>query len=372
MADALKDFFSPTLAETLAEELGRAHPGFDRERFVELAIGGLEALALLDRGRQFAAALTATLPSDFHAAADVLVASLPDAEAPRDGVAMAPFRYFPHTVWVSQHGVEHPERALELLHALTQLFTAEWAIRTFLVSHPELTWNTLATWVSDPSPHVRRLVSEGTRTRLPWGKQVPGLFEAPQRTIEQLERLRDDPSEYVRRSVANNLNDLTKDFPDLVVATCSRWLEDAGPQRRTLVEHALRTLVKRSLPQALALLGASQAAVAVVDLGCSPATASIGDRVRITATVRSEADAEQHLVVDLGVGFIKARPGSVGRKVFKVARFDLAAGATRKVGVTISLAQHTTRKHYPGRHEVELVVNGQVVATTAFDLLAPP
>lgn len=369
MAEPLKHFFSPVLARSIAADLAAVDARFASDTFVARAIEGLGQLELLDRGRQFALALGDVLPADFERAAAWIEASLPPVEAPRDGAGMAPFRYLPHTIFAVDRGLEHPERTLDLLYQLTQRFTAEFAIREVMMVHSERTWARLETWVEDPSAHVRRLVSEGTRTRLPWGRQVPELFERPERTLALLERLRDDPSEYVRRSVANNLNDLAKDRPDLVVEVSTRWLEGASAERERLVRHALRTLIKRAHPGALALVGAGAAPeVEVASVTFDPPSPRIGEKVRIRVTLDSTAKAPQRLLADLAVHFVKAR--GTGRKVFKAGVFELEPKGRIEVAVTISLAQHTTRRHYPGRHEVELVLNGQVVAIGGFELQA--
>ena len=148
-----------------------------------------------------------------------------------------------------------PERALAALHALTQRFTAEFAIRPFIVHHPALVFATLQRWTTDPSPHVRRLVSEGSRPRLPWGLRLQALVHDPSPTLPLLAALQDDQSDYVRRSVANHLNDIAKDHPDLVVHWLEQHLPGATPQRRALLRHASRTLDQAGPRRALAAWG---------------------------------------------------------------------------------------------------------------------
>ncbi len=367
MAEPLKHFFSPALAHSIAADFAAVDESFPFDAFVTRATEGLDLLELLDRGRQFAVALGEVLPEDFERAAAWIEASLPPVEAPRDGAGMAPFRYLPHTIFAVDRGLEHPDRTLDLLYQLTQRFTAEFAIREVMMVHSERTWARLERWVEDPSAHVRRLVSEGTRTRLPWGRRVPELFERPERALALLERLRDDPSEYVRRSVANNLNDLAKDRPDLVVEVATRWLGAASAARERLVRHALRTLIKRAHPGALALVGAgAEPEVEVASVTYDPPSPRIGEKVRIRVAIHSTADAPQRLLADMAVHFVKVR--GTGRKVFKAGVVDLHPGGRADVALTVSLAQHTTRRHYPGRHEVELVLNGKIVAIGGFDL----
>ena len=228
----------------------------------------------------------------------------------------------------------------------------------------------LRRWARDPNPHVRRLVSEGTRLRLPWAMRVAWLDANPRRVIELLELLKDDPTTLVRRSVANNLNDLGKVHPALLVATCSAWLEGASAVRRALVEHALRSAVKRGEPGALALLGyGEKPSVRVEEVRFTPARVVIGGRVAIRFALRSTGKAAQELLVDLVVHFVKAS-GKSSRKVFKLRRVALPARGRVELARAVSLAVHTTRKPHPGSHAVDVLVNGQPIRAGSFEVAA--
>jgi 3-methyladenine DNA glycosylase AlkC len=370
MATALKHFFNPTLIDDIAHTLAAVHPTFDRAAFVADAVASLEAHELLGRARCIMLAMRTHLPRDYGSAVDVMLRTLPPAEEPREGVGMAPFRWLPHVMYVAEYGLDHYDISMQALHALTQRFTGEWAIRPFIERDPVRTLATLHTWTTDPSAHVRRLVSEGTRLLLPWAPQLKALMHDPRSAIVLLERLRDDPSSYVRRSVANNLNDLGKKHPALLFATCEAWLRDATPARRALVHHALRNAVKRGDREALRLVGAAGRAKATLDeIVLAPKAPRIGASVKVSFVLRSSAKQSQHVVVDLGVDFVKAR-GQTQRKVFKVAAVDLAPHTEVALSKTISLRQHTTRTHYPGTHAVVALLNGEAVALGAFTLRA--
>jgi hypothetical protein len=185
-----------------------------------------------------------------------------------------------------------------------------------------------------------------------------------------LELLKDDPELYVRRSVANNLNDIGKDHPELLAKTTRRWLRGASKERRALVEHALRSALRRGEPQALDILGfGARAKVSVRGITITPTRARIGDRVAIGFEVVNTLPTRQRLLVDLRLHFVKAR-GATGAKVFKLATFDLAPRQRVRLDKTISLAQLTTRKHYPGTHAVEVLLNGEPRALGRFELTA--
>ena len=364
----LKSFFSPALVRRLADDLSRVHPAFPARAFIAFARKGLDGMELLDRGRHIARALARHLPQDYPAALDVLIRSLGPEHASDEllGAGMAPFYYCPHTVFVAERGLDHFDLSMRAQYELTKRFSAEASIRPYIDRDPERTFTLLRAWTKDTNPHVRRLVSEGTRLRLPWAPRVPWLDAYPERVLDLLELLKDDPATLVRRSVANSLNDLGKLQPALLVTTCAAWMDGASPERRALVEHALRSAVKRGLPDALRLLGyGGKAAVAIDRVRISPKRVAIGGRVSIGFDVRSTGRTRQDVLVDLAVHFVKAS-GRATPKVFKLARLALTPGARESLATTVSLAVHTTRKPQPGRHQVDVIVNGTATPLGSF------
>jgi 3-methyladenine DNA glycosylase AlkC len=349
--------------------LAAVHPGFDTQGFIRDGLAGFEALELLPRARHLADALYRHLPQDFERAGAVLLASFgPPAASPMNQ-GMAPFLYLPYSVYIGRHGLGHFELAMRLQHALTQRFTAEFCIRPFLETQPAATLARLAEWTRDPSEHVRRLVSEGTRPRLPWAPRLRDFQRDPSPVINLLERLKDDPSLYVRRSVANNLNDIGKDHPELLFSVARRWNADAPAPRRWIVGHALRSAVKQGAPQALQILGfGEQARVELRQASVRPARVRIGEPVEIGFDLHHTGRRVQALMVDLRVWYIKAQ-GPPRPKVFKLRSLELAAGETVRLSKRLLLAQMTTRIHHPGEHAVEALVNGQPLPIGSFQLL---
>lgn len=372
MAEPLKTFFSPELVRRLGADIARVEPSFRLKSFVQAASAGLDELELLDRAKQIGGALAAHLPAEYPQAIDVLLRSLGPEHASDElvGNGMAPFFYLPHLHVVTERGLDHFDLSMRAQYELTKRFTAEWSIRPFIARDPERTLAVLRTWASDPNAHVRRLVSEGTRLRLPWATRVPWLEAHPERVLELLDLLKDDPTTLVRRSVANNLNDLGKVHPALLIRTCAAWLEGASAERRALVEHALRSAVKRGDPEALQLLGfGKKPSVTLDDVRFSPARVAIGGQVALDFVLRSTARTSQELLVDLAVHFVKAngRPAPAP-KVFKLKRIVLPARGTAELGSRISLAVHTTRKPYPGTHAVDVLVNGVTFPAGSFEV----
>ena len=343
------------------------HADFPHDAFLKDALSGFGPLSLTGRGFQIAAALRKHLPAEYPQAIDVLLASTGQPHDHRASGGMAAFLYMPHLFFVAQHGLDHFEESMRAQYALTQLFTAEFSIRAYLEKHPEATLARLREWTRDPSPHVRRLVSEGTRPRLPWAPRLRAFQKDPGPVVELLELLKDDPELYVRRSVANNLNDIGKDHPELLTTVAKRWLRGASEERRWIVNHALRSAVKRADPGALGALGyGTKAEVSLRDKRVTPARVKIGGSVTVSFTLVNTRSAPQRIMVDLVVHFVKTR--GTGAKTFKMKALTLAPRGQVTVSKKIGLKQLTTRKHHPGVHEVEALLNGRRVALGRFTL----
>jgi 3-methyladenine DNA glycosylase AlkC len=377
--EPFKNLINATTVSSAGQHLHRAWSDFDRGRFEALANHGLEALELKARMLQLADALRATLPDDFHAACAVLEASLApplpmDAKGEPVGLStadadagLAGWVIWSMGEFVARHGQHDVPRSLLCLHALTQRSTAEFAIRPFLQQQPDTVWPVLARWANDPSAHVRRLVSEGSRPRLPWGLRLQALVADPTPALPLLRALQDDPSSYVRRSVANHLNDIAKDHPDLVAGWVKDHLIEATPERNALLRHASRSLIKQGHAPTLAAWGLASGLQGHATLTLSAPSASVGESLGLSVTLQSSARQPQPLEIDYAVHHVRAN-GSSSPKVFKGWKLTLAAGEQRVLDKRHSLKPVTTRRLYPGLHRVELRVNGKAMAEARFDL----
>ncbi len=369
MAEPLTLQFGPDVPRAIARMVVAVYPRFDAARFVRDALKGYEALALMPRGKHIAQALHRHLPADYTKAVDILMDSLDQPHGRQEGLSMASFLYLPHTQFVAQFGLDHFEASMRAQHLLTQRFTAEFSIRPFLQRHEAATLARLRQWALDDSVHVRRLVSEGTRPRLPWASRLPSFQKDPAPVLALLEMLKDDSELYVRRSVANNLNDIGKDHPDLLAKTAKQWLKSASPERRWIVQHALRSAVKRGEAGALKVLGFGEAArVAVSNAGITPARVVMGEKVTIAFDLSSTSASAQEVLVDFCIHYIKAN-GKTSAKVFKLKVLTLAPRETVRLQKTLSTAEMTTRKHYAGVHRVDVLINGQARALGEFELM---
>lgn len=370
MAGQLKHFFNEQLVHSLADELQRAYPPLRKAAFVAACTKGLAGLELMARGGHLAEVMYDHLPRPFARAAEVLVASLGPELARSDAFGMAPFRYLPHVLYVQRYGLDDFEAAMRAQYEITKRFSAETSIRAFLEKYPETAYARLREWARDGNVHVRRLVSEGTRPRLPWAPRLRAFQDDPRPVITLLEMLKDDPERYVQRSVANNLNDVAKDHPALVVEICRRWSADAPPARRWIVKHALRSLVKKGHRGALAILGVEgKPRVSVSAVRFVPRRPRVGDALRFSFEIASLSQKPQELLVDYTVHFVKAN-GIARPKTFKLRRIKLPALGRTEFGSTVSLANMTTRSHYPGRHRIDALVNGVIYPLGTVDVRA--
>jgi 3-methyladenine DNA glycosylase AlkC len=336
-----------------------ASPRFDAEAFLAAARAGLDGLSIMERVRHIADALAQALPADYPAALETVLAMAPHLSHGFQAVAVTEF--------VARRGQDDFEASLAALARLTRFGTAEFAVRPFLAHDPARTLTTMLEWTASEDEHVRRLASEGSRPRLPWAARVPALKADVTLAAPILEALRADPSAYVRKSVANHLNDIAKDRPDWVLERLGTWpQDDAGT--KWIVRHALRTLIKQGDPGALALIGVTHgASVRVASFSVSPGTVRLGEAIAIHAELVSTAPAPQRLVVDYRVHYARAS-GKAAAKVFKLRTFDLGADETSSLSIRQTIKDFTTRRHHPGVHAVELLVNGRTEARAEFVL----
>lgn len=369
---SLKDqLFNADTLRRLAEEYAAALPGIGAPALCEEMLAGVPERSLMASLDWFADCLEPHLAGDFPTMAAQLEAAMP---APLDpGRTDDDFGHFIHAVpgvLAVRHGLEdHRERALDLLHAATRRFSMEYAIRAFLNRWPDETLTRLEAWARDDSYHVRRLASEGTRPRLPWGKAV-GL--APEQTLPLLDRLHADPTRFVTRSVANHLNDLTRIDPDAVIGRLRDW-RSRGEQARAeldwMTRHALRTLVKAGHGGALGLLGYRPDVDLVARLTLPVEPVPIGGVLPVTCTLEAAEGAP--VLVDYRIRF--ARPGGKhAEKVFKLGRARVAARETLALRKEHRLkGDATTFRLHPGDHLVTLQVNGVDRASAGFRLVEP-
>ncbi|WP_432468810.1 DNA alkylation repair protein [Agarivorans sp. Z349TD_8] len=361
----MKNALAEPALQRIAKGLVAVYPQFDALGFTELAQAGLEQLELKQRVQHIIAALQQTLPQDFGQTAKLL-SNLPkywDGGDPKD--SLRGFAIWPVTDYVAVAGIEHPLLALPVLAKLSPLFSAEFAIRPFLELHPEQTWAQLHRWLAHQDEHLRRLVSEGCRPRLPWGAQLKSLIRDPSPIIPLLEQLKNDPSLYVRRSVANNLNDISKDHPERVLDLCQAWQKNHDPQLDWVIKHATRSLVKQGHPLSFPLLGyTAKPKLQLQEFALLNARFKLGDVLTFALAISAEK-SQQKFVLDYALHFMKAN-GKTAAKVFKLKNLCLNRGETFAMEKNHSFKAISTRKYYPGKHYVALHINGRELARLSF------
>jgi 3-methyladenine DNA glycosylase AlkC len=357
MAERLVDqFFTAESLLALAEALYAAWPDFERAHFLALTqAGGWETLALKARMRRTTEALHAVLPEDYPAALEILRQAAPVV---RGFEAMC----FPD--YVELYGRQDWERSLPALAHFTRFGSSEFALRPFLDEDPQRGMAYLREWALDENEHVRRLASEGCRPRLPWAMALPKFKRDPALILPVLDRLKDDPSAYVRRSVANNLNDISKDHPEVVLDLCEGWY---GNSTNTdwIVRQALRSLLKAGNRRALRLFGFGAAdGLQVSNLALTPQMLRIGESLALAYELQVSGAEAQLVRLEYAVEYVKAR-GQRSRKVFQHSEKTYAPGFHR-LDKAHSFADRTTRKHYPGAHRLTIIVNGEEQAGADF------
>lgn len=355
--------------EALAEILATAAPG-TRWPHLANAATTLDELSLRKRTDQVSGALLADFGhvpgGDYSTAAGVFRRALDNPVF--SGWMLWPVSETAVTLALaSDNGADFVD-CLALLAELTPRLTGEFAIRRLLARDPHTALQIILQWTSHPDEHVRRLASEGTRAYLPWAVRVPVLVERPELTVPILDALYRDPSEYVRRSVANHLNDLARHAPEAVVATAAGWLAAPDANTAWVVRHGLRTLIKKGHSGALALQGFAPASVAVTGLRLDRQVVAMPEDLGFEFEISNTGTVDARLAVDYAVHYVKAN-GSQSVKIFKLTALTLAAGETRTLGKRHAFKPMTTRVHHPGLHALELQINGVRHGHTEFEVL---
>jgi 3-methyladenine DNA glycosylase AlkC len=368
MAEPLKNIFSRPLLEPFAAEVQQAWSPFPVQKFLEqLFDPHWEALELKQRIRRISQVLRACLPPAYPEALSI-VTQTTERYLAQHGDKMT-FEYLFLPDFVEAHGVEHPDESIPALETITRWSSAEFAVRPFLIRYPERMCAQMLQWSKHPSALVRRLSSEGIRPRLPWGMGVPMLKRDPSPILPILENLKNDPAETVRRSVANNLNDIAKDHPELVLSFAERWLGQSA-ETDWIIRHACRGLLKKGNSAALAHFGFQKGleGIELLDLKVSE-TVGLGDRLEFSFSVKNTTTEQAQIRLEYGIDY-QTLSGKISTKVFKIKEFVLKGGQTEQVSRKQSFQDFTTRKHYVGQHKLGILVNGTEMISQEFEVIA--
>ena len=359
MAEPLKNYFNLDFVSRIAKEVGGVYPSFDSLGLQKAVLNeDWENRELKDRMRHISISLGAFMP-EYARAVELLKMVAPK------------FSDFPAMVFsdfVEVHGLDDPEASLDALEHFTKYASAEFAIRPFIVKYEMLTMDRMLTWSKDENHHVRRLSSEGCRPRLPWAMALPKYKIDPVPLLPILENLKNDESEYVRRSVANNINDLTKDNPAIALEIAKSWY-GKSTQTDWILKHGLRTLLKKGNDEALQIFGFNNKVNAkVLDLTLSDTQVRIGGELQFNFKITNLDLKKSLLKVGYMVGYVKSS-GKVSEKIFHVSELTFEPNQTVSFKKKISFKDLTTRKHYPGNHYIFIAINGKEMDRVTFEVV---
>jgi 3-methyladenine DNA glycosylase AlkC len=357
----LKEIFNAARLQHIATEMTAVYPAFNAKAFLKMANDGLADLSIMQRMARVSESLHAVLPLGYDESLGILRALAPRLNSGFVSISL------PH--YVAMYGAHDFEQSMDALKYFTTFGSAEFAIRYFLRSDLQRSLALMQQWSLDDNEHVRRLASEGSRPRLPWSFRLEQIQRDPTLAAGILDNLKSDASLYVRKSVANHLNDITKDHPEWVLDVIEGWSLE-NKHTAWIAKHALRSLIKQGNQRALAIIGASgKAEVEIIGVKVEPAVIRLGEKITLSFDVKSTVSESQRLVIDYAIDYVKAN-GGTSAKVFKLKALTLAGGGSEFVSRGQHIKELTTRKHYVGKHAVHIMVNGERLASTSFEILA--
>ena len=364
MPEPLKNIFSRPLIEPFAGEVRAVWPKFSTPAFLdEVFDAGWESLELKQRIRRISHILRGHLPPAYPDALDIVVQTT-RRYLTQHGEKLT-FEYIFLPDFVETHGVDAPDYSIPALETITRWSSAEFAVRPFLITYPERMHAQMLAWSRHASPMVRRLSSEGIRPRLPWGMGVPALKRDPSPILPILENLKNDPAETVRRSVANNLNDIAKEHSGLVLGIAERWLGHS-PETDWIVRHACLGLLKKGNAAALAHFGFQQGVEGIEITSLTGTdTVPVGGRLDFSFVVKNTSGHSAQIRLEYGIDY-QTISGKISYKVFKIKELELSPGQTEPIVRHQSFQDFTTRKHYPGPHRLRILVNGKAMVEREF------
>lgn len=366
MAEPLKNLYSPSFFNHLGNLLTELIPDFSKDSFVhDIHDNDWEDRELKERMVHIANVLHQHIPGDYNNSLQ-LINNL-TKKAPNSPLADHNFEFIFLPDYIERYGLEYYEESVEAMESLTQFISCEFAVRPFILKYPDRMIPQLKKWALHENHHVRRLASEGCRPRLPWASALNDFKKDPTPILPILEILKADSSEYVRRSVANNLNDIAKDHPGVVLDICQRWIGESKNTDR-LVKHACRTLLKQAHPKALAMFGYKEPiGVQITDFEHDQKV-KIGESFYFKFSINHENKGSKKLRIEYGIDYLKSN-GSRNRKIFQLSDLVFKADDRTEYNRSQSFRNMTTRKHYIGKHKLVIIVNGKEMVSGEFEVV---
>jgi 3-methyladenine DNA glycosylase AlkC len=357
--EPLKEMFNLAFYKDYARVFAEADKNFNAKQFLADVTRDIESLSLNGRLRNTSVMLRKHLGSNFKQALSILYSAAPSLRRGYTALVLPDY--------VALFGKDDFDLSMEALRYFTTFGSAEFAIREFLKTDFEKTLQIMHRWADDENVHVRRLASEGSRPRLPWSFKLDAIIKNPSLTQGILERLNRDPELYVRKSVANHLNDHSKDNTSYLLEVLSSW-DSADQYTSWIIKHASRSLIKKGDPGAMELFGfGKDLKIELRTLSIVNSQLRLGETLTFNFSLWSGESEEQKLVIDYAIHYVKSS-GATSRKVFKLKELTILPGQTILISKSQLIQDFTTRKHYSGTHKLEILVNGKMTGDASFEL----
>lgn len=359
MPEPLKNLYSKSLIENLSSEISKYYSVFDKNAFRRSVFDkGWKNKELKQRMRHIAERLHDFLPANYKKSIKILRAV---------AVKFDGFEYMFFQDYVECYGLDDFTTSVSALEHFTKYASSEFAVRAFILQDEKRMMKQMLCWASSDNHHVRRLASEGCRPRLPWAISLPSFKQDPQQVLTILKFLMHDESEYVRRSVANNLNDISKDNPKIVIELARQWLGKSANTDR-LIKHACRTLLKQGDRKVLSLFGFTQTNhIKTSQFKVQPGVI-LGNSLEFSFLLQSTRPTLGKCRIEFAIDFVKAN-GSLRRKIFKISESDYATN-NKQVLKNFSFKKISTRKYYTGKHQLTIIINGTEQITKSFNVVS--
>ena len=361
----IKDIYSPSFIEQFGNYLEQIIPSFNKKKFTSLVFDkDFKHKEWKDRMKHITSVLHEFLPKDFPKAVKLIRKLITALEKNNFGEDSLAFVIFPD--YIGTYGLEDFTTSAEAFEFITRFVSCEFAVRPFVLQYGQRMIDEMIKWSKHPNYKVRRLASEGSRPRLPWAMAIPALKKDPAPILPLLENLKADPHEWVRRSVANNLNDIAKDHPEIVLRLATKW-KGISKETDSIIKHGSRTLLKKGNSKILKHYGLDSKGITVAAVKILTPSVKIGDHLEFSFQISNDTTSEKTVRLEYGIYYQKAN-GQQTRKVFKISERIFRPGEVTKVHRKQSFKLITTRKFYVGEHKVSVILNGEEKVIKGFKI----
>lgn len=366
MSNLFKDIYSESFYDGFSKILSQTLFSFDCDQFKKLIFNDeFEQYELKQRMTHTAKVLNVFMPDNFDQAAIAIkniIENLRSANIEQESVE---YMFLPE--YIAMYGLDDYDSSIPAFEYITQFTSCEFAVRPFILKYEDRMLAQMLAWSNHEHNRVKRLASEGSRTRLPWAMALPMLKLDPTPLLPILNNLKQDTCKIVRRSVANNLNDISKDNPDVVIELARKW-QGLSQEVDAVVKHGCRTLLKQGEPQILKLFGFDSDRIVLSDFKIITPRVKIGNHLEFSCSISNEDDKTRLLRLEYGMYYLKQN-GSLSKKVFKISEREIKPHTVYKIKRRQSFKIITTRRFYTGTHRLSIIVNGQESQTKDFKLV---